>query len=162
MDILFTGFSFPGRPINQEQNPCFNPEWVLLKWIAKSGFVFSMCIVSNSSKNMLPSLIKICFLTFTLSSCDFYTGVNQWFLLVLFWKRCHWWAGPEELFKGNKCGKAGFQHADRVHPGMRRCGQWKAKAKDLFNHFPWFMLLQIWVNNLALFVPGNVTGSLYW
>lgn len=227
LDILFTGFTFPRRPIKQEQHPCFIPGWVPAKRMAKSGgsvsvwdgwqllvgamtlllsqsvnsarddqfktnllcmlsrslecncyccelsrlenchstvqyallqhqshlttwiqervcrncimistllFGSSMCIISNTSKNMLPRLIKICCLTFTLSSCDSCTGVNQWFLLVLFWKRCHWWAGPEELFKGNKCGKAGFQYADRVHPGMR-CGQYKAKSKDLINHF---------------------------
>lgn len=84
-------------------------------------FISSMCIISNTSKNILPRLKKMCCLTYMLTSCDSYTGVNQWFLLVLFWKRCHWWAGPEELFKGNKCGKAGFQYADRVYPGMRRC-----------------------------------------
>lgn len=54
----------------------------------------------------------------TLFYCNSYTGVNQWFLLVLFWKRCHWWAGPEKLFKGDKCGKAGFQYTNRVYPGM--------------------------------------------
>lgn len=84
--------------------------------------------------DMLPNVIQICHLTNMLSFFDLYTGVNQWFLLVLFWKRCHWWAGPEELFKGNKRGKAGFQYAHRVHPGMTS-SLCKAKSKGLFPHF---------------------------
>lgn len=114
---------------------------VVKDWITYQGVYLSWrlqlhIVWLNTSKNvMLRNLIKICWFPYMLSSCDIYSGVNQWFLLVLFWKRCHWWAGTEEFFKGNKCGKAGFQYAHRVHPGMRRHCLCKRKWKDLFIHF---------------------------
>lgn len=75
-----------------------------------------------------------------------FLGINQWFLLVLFRERHHWWIWTAQFFQSSSGHKADFQFSYRIHPGMYTECMFKYK-ENIFN-IP------------MLYIPYRICGSL--
>lgn len=85
---------------------------------------------------------------------SFSLGIYQWLLLVLLWKRCHWWDWKSQLLQSSICCEADIQLIDWIYSGKKLIPQpamLNRQCKDItFNRH--FMMC-------FFFVPS---GPVYW